>query len=673
MAAPRIFSLQRLVEVADFNMDSRSRIVWSDIWKILSNHFARIGSHDNPQVAMYAIDSLRQLAQKFTAKEELRDFNFQRLFMKPFETIMSTSPKVEIREFVLRCTEYLMRSRLPTIRSGWKSIFAVHSIAAKDSHADIAKLAWDTIEDLSTKHVSSLKYEFLELIKCLLAFVEGPREELALSAVELIGSLTQYLSQEMAESVYPTGHSHLSPLLSDEMGNDSKVLHLWWPVLFGLSENVGSRFIKLRHLCLNTLFTILSEHGKIFSTQTWSLLLKGVLAPMMEEAATDMTSRVRSITPESDAILNLDRDKGWVVNTAPKVLNLCGELFILHFEKTKPLLPEMMAMLQSSICQANEILARIAVNSLRTFMIKLEEMVRRNNGGCGEIVRSNSTGNGRIGQKFTVWDCLASSLSAILTDNSPTEVLEEQTSVKTDSPLVISKKNFHAFRNGPKSPNLDALMTMLVVGVRVVPLIEGLVCCHSESVQLSNQNLDTLLNVLEWSASVCRRFNNNFNVRRALGKSGFMAVEYKGDFICSVLKQELLLYKTLLNCLILLSGVEDGMKVLWERAPLRLGRTCKMIVSVYAKRECEMKRIERSEDKRDLELLKGLVEATTPAVIMTLKIMQELSDEHLSAGNEEWLYDALVGLITCDSLEVRNQVHVLFMTRIKGRVKAASS
>jgi brefeldin A-inhibited guanine nucleotide-exchange protein len=50
MSAPRIFSLQKLVEVADFNMDSRGRIVWADIWGVLSAHFAAIGSHDNTQV-----------------------------------------------------------------------------------------------------------------------------------------------------------------------------------------------------------------------------------------------------------------------------------------------------------------------------------------------------------------------------------------------------------------------------------------------------------------------------------------------------------------------------------------------------------------------------------------------------------------------------------------------
>ena len=77
-AQPRVFSLQKLVEVADFNMTSRSRLVWANVWEVLSRHYAAVGLHENVAVAMYAIDSLRQLSMKFLYKDELRDFNFQR-------------------------------------------------------------------------------------------------------------------------------------------------------------------------------------------------------------------------------------------------------------------------------------------------------------------------------------------------------------------------------------------------------------------------------------------------------------------------------------------------------------------------------------------------------------------------------------------------------------------
>jgi brefeldin A-inhibited guanine nucleotide-exchange protein len=88
---PRVFSLQKLVEVADYNMASRSRLSWAKIWGVMSHHFVAIGCHDNQNVSLFAIDALRQLSNKFLEKPELADFNFQRMFLKPFLDIMDNT------------------------------------------------------------------------------------------------------------------------------------------------------------------------------------------------------------------------------------------------------------------------------------------------------------------------------------------------------------------------------------------------------------------------------------------------------------------------------------------------------------------------------------------------------------------------------------------------------
>lgn len=43
MPTPRIFSLQKLVEVADYNMN-RIRLIWSKIWAVLLQHFIEVFS-----------------------------------------------------------------------------------------------------------------------------------------------------------------------------------------------------------------------------------------------------------------------------------------------------------------------------------------------------------------------------------------------------------------------------------------------------------------------------------------------------------------------------------------------------------------------------------------------------------------------------------------------------
>ena len=39
---PRVFCLQKLVEVASYNMETRTRMIWSQLWRHLSNLFTEV-------------------------------------------------------------------------------------------------------------------------------------------------------------------------------------------------------------------------------------------------------------------------------------------------------------------------------------------------------------------------------------------------------------------------------------------------------------------------------------------------------------------------------------------------------------------------------------------------------------------------------------------------------
>lgn len=86
-ATPRMYSLQRLIEIAYYNM-GRIRFEWVPIWRILQPYFNAVGCHRDARVATFAIDSLRQLSMKLLEREELGHFHTQNEFLKPFEYIM---------------------------------------------------------------------------------------------------------------------------------------------------------------------------------------------------------------------------------------------------------------------------------------------------------------------------------------------------------------------------------------------------------------------------------------------------------------------------------------------------------------------------------------------------------------------------------------------------------
>ena len=131
--APRTYSLQKLVEISYYNM-TRVRFEWSNIWQELGEHFNDVGCHANVHVVTFALDSLRQLSMRFMELEELPGFKFQKDFLKPFEHVMANSSTVTVKDMVLRCLIQMIQARGENIRSGWKTMFGVFTVAAREPY-----------------------------------------------------------------------------------------------------------------------------------------------------------------------------------------------------------------------------------------------------------------------------------------------------------------------------------------------------------------------------------------------------------------------------------------------------------------------------------------------------------------------------------------------------------
>lgn len=144
---PRMFSLQKLIEISYYNMD-RIRLQWSKIWSILGEHFNRVGCNPNEEVSIFAIDSLRQLSMKFIEKGEFSNFRFQKDFLRPFECIMKNNSSTSIRDMVVRCICQMVSSQADNIRSGWKNIFNIIRMAVWDEEQTIVTLAYQTAADI---------------------------------------------------------------------------------------------------------------------------------------------------------------------------------------------------------------------------------------------------------------------------------------------------------------------------------------------------------------------------------------------------------------------------------------------------------------------------------------------------------------------------------------------
>ena len=143
--SPRTYSLQKLVEISYYNM-TRIRFEWTNIWQVLGEHFNEVGCHSNAHVVFFALDSLRQLSMRFMEIEELPGFKFQKDFLKPFEHVIANSSAVTVKDMVLRCLIQMIQARGENIRSGWKTMFGVFSVTAREPYGKRLTQVWLVVD-----------------------------------------------------------------------------------------------------------------------------------------------------------------------------------------------------------------------------------------------------------------------------------------------------------------------------------------------------------------------------------------------------------------------------------------------------------------------------------------------------------------------------------------------
>jgi brefeldin A-inhibited guanine nucleotide-exchange protein len=262
-----VYTLGKVVEFAHFNM-GRVRLVWRRIWAVLSDYFVAVGKHSNLRVAMYAVDSLRQLSIKFLDRDELSKYTFQTEFLQPFNTLME-SKEYEVKELVLRCMSQIVAAKVNKIRSGWKTLFSVLEAAANDGNRSLVVLAFEIVERIVREHFSTIidsdRTSFISCVRCLVAFSKTRcSSDVSLNALAfmrfcalklaegLLGDLEEVAKEEETrekeneedeeprdnESPSSSGkdQQRRSDVVTTTFTDNEAHVHFWFPLLEGLAE-----------------------------------------------------------------------------------------------------------------------------------------------------------------------------------------------------------------------------------------------------------------------------------------------------------------------------------------------------------------------------------------------------------------------------------------------------
>ena len=338
-AQPRVFSMQKIVETAAVNMD-RVRIVWSQIWKILQAHFQKVGCHENQEIALFAIDNLRQLARTFLEKDELSGFDFQQEFLMPFEHIVAHSQSNKIREFVVCCLDQMIQSSAKNLKSGWKALLKVLVVAASDQDEMIVTLGFKISEAVMNEHFAEIKDIFGDMSNCIVAF--GCNKTNTTVSIAAMRHLTNLSLKLTNGDVIPLPE----PSADGEVWTTSHTKY-WWPLLMGIANLVNDERTAVRSTALDKLFHILRKHGGTFSRELWELVFKGVLIPIFDN--------VRHAGEEDEGT------DEWLQKTCFHALQQLVDLFVHFYSIVVFLLDDVLELLINCAEQDRENLARIGV------------------------------------------------------------------------------------------------------------------------------------------------------------------------------------------------------------------------------------------------------------------------------------------------------------------------
>ncbi len=247
--------------------------------------------------------------------------------LRPFEYIMKNNKSGQIRDMVVRCLTQMVQSQSGNIKSGWKNVFSIFSLAAADSEETIVVLSFQTtvriVQQLldETADVRMLE-SFQDCVKCLSEFACNQMQlDIAMEAIQLIRRCAKYVSEHMDRFGDGEGGGSCS--------GGGVWIRGWFPVLFELSCIINRSNLDIRTRSLTILFDVVKQYGSSFETGAWKDLFS-VLFRIFDLKV----DRQGSAQPSRRA--GLDRE--WMDTTCNHALYAMTDVFNEFFPKLAPIL-----------------------------------------------------------------------------------------------------------------------------------------------------------------------------------------------------------------------------------------------------------------------------------------------------------------------------------------------
>jgi brefeldin A-inhibited guanine nucleotide-exchange protein len=554
--SPRTYSLQKLVEISYYNM-TRVRIEWSKIWEVLGQHFNQVGCHSNTTVVFFALDSLRQLSMRFMEIEELPGFKFQKDFLKPFEHVMANSTTAAVKDMILRCLIQMIQARGDNIRSGWKTMFGVFTVAAREPYEGIVNMAFDHVTQVYNTRfgVVITQGAFADLIVCLTEFSKNSKfQKKSLQAIETLKST---ITKMLRTPECPLSHRDAASAatfqdngtnLAKQLTRQSQEEQFWYPILIAFQDVLMTGDdLEVRSRALTYLFDTLVRHGGNFPRDFWDVLWRQLLYPIFV---------VLQSKSEMSKVPNHEDLSVWLSTTMIQALRNMITLFTHYFDSLEYMLSRFLELLTLCICQENDTIARIGSNCLQQLI--LQNVAKFQQEHWSQIVGAFV----ELFSKTTAYELFTAAVSmskpadAVNGDMSQTpEAASAAAATGEDSPEALQTNGSHSTTSLQESgdppvqsearaeledyrPQSDQqqpaavtaarrryfnrIITNCVLQLLMIETVHELFSNENVYAQIPSGELLRLMGLLKKSYQFAKKFNEDKDLRMQLWRQGFM-------------------------------------------------------------------------------------------------------------------------------------------------------
>ncbi|CDH10490.1 probable protein transport protein SEC7 [Zygosaccharomyces bailii ISA1307] len=362
-STPRMFSLQKMVDVCYYNMD-RIKVEWTPIWAVMGTAFNKIATNPNLAVVFFAVDSLRQLSMRFLNLDELSGFEFQHDFLKPFEYIIQNTSSTDVQEMIIECFRNFILTKSSKIKSGWKPILESLQYTAKSSREGIIYKTYVlATNDIVANHFESVFCQedaFSELVSVFKEITKNKKsQKLSLHALEGLRKMTQ----KIAEICFYKGSDESKRTHYEAVLRGKDVFqNIWFPMLFCFNDTIMTADdLEVRSRALNYMFDALVAYGNEFDDDFWEKICTKLLFPIFGVLSKHW--EVNQFNSHDDLTV-------WLSTTLIQALRNLIALFTHYFKSLNKLLDGFLGLLVSCICQENDTIARIGRSCLQQLILQ---------------------------------------------------------------------------------------------------------------------------------------------------------------------------------------------------------------------------------------------------------------------------------------------------------------